>query len=194
VDPEQPTPPRSDLLGAAAATRQLHPVVSLSPENCTEQLGVPGAWLHRLPHFRLDAVPASGDEVQTEYMVSRQVAVQALRALRELVPRFQPHLWISELRTVAADDLWLSTAYGTDTLCLHFSWRRDEEAVAQLLPELEAALAPFAPRPHWGKVFLTPAEEIQPRYERFDDFRRLAGTLDPRGAFRNEFLDRHLWG
>jgi xylitol oxidase len=194
VDPEQPTPTRADLLGAAAATRQLHPVVSLSPENCTEQLGVPGAWLHRLPHFRLDAVPASGDEVQTEYMVSRQVAVPALRALRELAPRFQPHLWISELRTVAADNLWLSTAYDTDTLCLHFSWHKNPEAVAQLLPELETALAPFAPRPHWGKVFLTPAEEIQPRYERFDDFRRLAGTLDPRGAFRNEFLDRHLWG
>lgn len=194
VGPEQPVPPRTDLLGAVAASRQLHPVVSLSAENCTEQLGVPGAWLHRLPHFRLDAVPASGDEVQTEYMVSRQVAVPALRALHELAPRFQPHLWISELRSVAADDLWLSTAYGTDTLCLHFSWRNDAEAVARLLPDLEAALAPFAPRPHWGKVFLIPAEEIQPRYERFDDFRRLAGSLDPRGAFRNEFLDRHLWG
>lgn len=194
VDPEQPAPLRTDLLGAAAATRQLHPVISLSAENCTEQLGVPGAWLHRLPHFRLDAVPASGDELQTEYMVSREVAVSALQAVRELAPRLQPYLWISELRTAAADDLWLSTAYGTDTLCLHFSWRTDWEAVRRLLPELEAALAPFAPRPHWGKLFLTPAEEIQTRYERFDDFRRLAETLDPRGAFRNEFLERHLWG
>lgn len=194
VDPERPAPLRTDLLGAAAATRQLHPVISLSAENCTEQLGVPGAWLHRLPHFRLDAVPASGDELQTEYMVSREVAVSALQAVRELAPRLQPYLWISELRTAAADDLWLSTAYGTDTLCLHFSWRTDWEAVRRLLPELEAALAPFAPRPHWGKLFLTPAEEIQTRYERFDDFRRLAETLDPRGAFRNEFLERHLWG
>ena len=194
VDPERPAPLRTDLLGAAAATRQLHPVISLSAENCTEQLGVPGTWLHRLPHFRLDAVPASGDELQTEYMVSREVAVSALQAVRELAPRLQPYLWISELRTAAADDLWLSTAYGTDTLCLHFSWRTDWEAVRRLLPELEAALAPFAPRPHWGKLFLTPAEEIQTRYERFDDFRRLAETLDPRGAFRNEFLERHLWG
>lgn len=194
VDPAQTAPPRADLLGQPVATRQLHPVNTLSAENCTGQLGVPGPWLHRLPHFRLDAVPASGDELQTEFMVSRQNAIPALRALREIAPRLQPHLMISELRSMAADDLWMSMAYGVDTLGLHFSWSKDPAAVARLLPDLEAALAPFAPRPHWGKLFLTQAAEIQGRYERFRDFRQLAESLDPRGAFRNEFLERHLWG
>jgi xylitol oxidase len=190
----EPVPDREHLFGARAAARPLHPVPALNAENCTEQLGVPGAWLHRLPHFRLDAVPASGDEVQAEYMVARPHAVPALRVLREVIPRFQPHLWTAEIRTVAGDDLWLSTAYGADTVCLHFSWRSDLDAVAKLLPVVEDALAPFAPKPHWGKLFRAPAAVLATRYERLADFRRLAETLDSRGAFRNAFLNRHVWG
>lgn len=194
VDPEQPRPLLDEFLGARAATRKLHPVPELSPENCTEQLGVPGCWADRLPHFRMDAVPASGNELQSEYMVPRRHAVEAIRAVRELAPTFRPHLWTSEIRTVAADDLWLSSAYGTDTVCLHFSWRNDPAAVDRVLPALEAALAPFSPRPHWGKLFLATASELEPRYERLPDFRRLAERLDPRGAFRNAFLERHVFG
>lgn len=193
VDPEQPAPHRTRLFGAAAATRPMHPVASLSAEHSTEQLGAAGAWLDRLPHFRPDAVPASGDEVQSEYMVARQFALPAIRVLRELAPMIQPHLWIAEIRTVAGDDLWLSPAYGADTVCFHFSWRSDQDAVMGLLAILEDALAPFAPRPHWGKLFVAPAAVLEDRYERLADFRRLAETLDPRGAFRNDFLDRHVW-
>ncbi len=192
VDPEQPQPRRDELLGARAAAHPLHPVRTLSPENCTEQLGVPGRWLDRLPHFRMEATPASGDEIQSEYMLPRRHAVVAIQAMRELAPVMHPHLWISEVRTVAADDLWLSTAYGIDTVCVHFSWKRDPDAVARLVPVVEAALDPFAPRPHWGKVFVTTARDLEPRYERLPEFRRLAERLDPRGALRNAFLDRHV--
>jgi alditol oxidase len=189
---ERPCP--DEFMGAAASRRPLHPVPGLSPVHCTEQLGVPGPWLDRLPHFRMDAIPASGAELQTEYMVPRRFAVDALRAVRELASVLQPHMWTSEIRSVAADALWLSTAYGTDTICLHFSWKSDAATVNGLLPALEAALAPFEPRPHWGKLFVASARDLEPRYERLPEFRRLAERLDPRGAFRNAFLDRHVFG
>jgi alditol oxidase len=194
VDPEHPRLPLDDFLGATAARQMMHPVPTISPENCTEQLGVAGSWLDRLPHFRMDAVPASGAEIQSEYMVPRRDAVAAIRAIRELAATIFPHLWTSEIRTVAADDLWMSTAYGTDTVCIHFSFRLEPEAVNGLLPIIEATLAPFNARPHWGKVFFLAASDLEPRYERMSDFRRLAARLDQRGAFRNAFLDRHLFG
>lgn len=194
VDPEQPAPPREQFLGARAATRQRHPMATLSGENCTEQLGVPGPWMDRLPHFRMDAIPASGDEIQAEYMVPRRFAISALEALRARASEIRPHLLITEVRTVAADDLWLSTAYGTDTVCLHFSWKPDQAAVDRILPVVEEALAPFEPRPHWGKMFAMGVRELEERYERLPDFRRLAERLDRRGAFRNAFLDRHVFG
>jgi xylitol oxidase len=179
---------------ATAATEPLHPVRALSPDPCTEQLGRPGPWHERLPHFRENAVPASGNEVQSEYMVPRQHAVAALDALRERAPVLQPHLWISEIRTIRADDLWLSTACGVDTVGIHFSWRFDPPAVQRLLPEVEAALAPFDARPHWGKLFTMDPADVAARYERLSDFRALAARMDPRGAFRNAFLDRYIFG
>jgi xylitol oxidase len=194
VDPDLPAPERSALFGALAATRNVHPVPRLAYENCTEQLGVPGAWLDRIPHFRRDKVPASGEEIQSEYLVAHEHAVPALQAILDLAPQIRPHLWTTEVRTVAADDLWLSTAYDRPSACLHFSWYREPEAVAQLVPMVEDALAPFAPRPHWGKVFAATAADLAPRYERMDDFRRLAARLDSRGAFRNAFLERHVFG
>lgn len=192
VHPDRAVPLRDDVLGAVPATRMLHPVSTLAPVNCTQQLGVPGPWADRLPHFRMDEPPASGNEVQSEYMVPRRHAVAALRAVREVADVIRPHLWISEIRTVAADDLWLSTAYGVDTVGIHFSWKNDLEAVARVLPIVEEALAPFEPRPHWGKMFNATVSELEARYERMSDFRRLVERLDSRGAFRNEFLERVL--
>jgi len=194
VDPENPAPVWDEFLGARAAIRHRHPMATLTGENCTEQLGVPGLWADRLPHFRMDATPASGDEIQAEYMVPRRFAIPAIDALRAREPEIRPHLLISEVRTVAADDLWLSTAYGTETVCLHFSWKPDQAAVDRILPVVEAALAPFDARPHWGKAFAMGARELEARYERLPEFRRLAERLDPRGAFRNDFLDRHIFG
>ncbi len=193
VDPDHPASLADSFMGTAAASGPLHPVRRLSAEGCTEQLGVPGTWADRLPHFRMESVPASGDEIQAEYMIPRHVAVPALQAMRDLALAIRPHLHISEVRTVAADDLWLSTAYETDTVCIHFSWKSDPAAVERVLPLVEQALAPFEPRPHWGKQFMIAAGDLDARYERLPQFRRLASNLDPRAAFRNDFLDRYVF-
>lgn len=194
IQPGMDAPYRRELFGAPAATHNLHPVPRLASENCTEQLGAPGPWLDRLPHFRFDAVPASGEEIQSEYMVPREHAVAALEAIRALAGELRPHLWTTEVRTVAPDDFWLSTAYQRPTVCLHFSWYREPEVVDRLVPMVEHALAPFSPRPHWGKVFSYTAREMDERYDRIADFRRLQARLDPRGAFQTDFLQRHVLG
>ena len=185
---------RPELFGAVAATVERHPILGLDPVNCTAQLGRPGPWWDRLPHFRMGFTPSAGEEIQSEYLVPRRHALPAIAAVRALAPALRPVLQVSELRVVAADDLWLSPQHGTPTLAIHFTWRREPEAVGAVLGELEAALAPFAPRPHWGKLFGAGADAIAPRYPRAADFAALAARLDPRGAFRNAWLDRTLLG
>ena len=194
IDPEQALSPESNSWGASPAKGDRHPLAELSGEGCTAQMGIAGPWCDRLPHFRMDATPASGEEIQSEYMVARKYAIPAMEVMRGLADQFRSLLLTTEIRTVAADELWMSTAYGTDTVCIHFSWKRDQEAVDRLLPIVEAALEPFQPRPHWSKTFAATAAELEPRYERMADFRALALRLDSRGAFRNEFLERTIWG
>jgi xylitol oxidase len=156
----------------------------------TEQGGVPGPWLHRMPHFRLDATPSVGDEIQTEYFVPREHGADALRAVRELGSQIDPHLFVTELRTAAADELWLSGAYQRDTLAIHFTWRPHPDAVAALLPDIESALAPFAARPHWGKWHAFDAERLAAVHPRLADARALFARLDPEGVFANAHLRR----
>jgi xylitol oxidase len=187
-------PPPTSFHGAQGATQPRHPIAELNAESCTEQLGVHGAWLDRLPHFRMEFTPSNGAEIQSEYILPRRHAVPAIQAIRELAHDIRPHLWIAEIRTVAADDLWLSTAYHEDSVCLHFTWKPDPAGVESVLPDTEAALAPFAARPHWGKLFCATASDLESRYERLPDFRRLAERLDRRRAFRNDFLHRHVFG
>jgi xylitol oxidase len=194
VAPGADDPIRPELFGAKAATRDQHPVRSLPPETCTPQMGVAGPWCERLPHFRMDAVPASGNEIQAEYMVARSVALAVMESFRTAIRPYREHLWISEIRTVAADDLWLSSAYGRDMVCLHTSFRNDAAEVARILPVIEAALAPFGARPHWGKVFAATAGDLDGRYPKLDAFLALARRLDPRGAFRNAFLEERVLG
>jgi alditol oxidase len=176
------TEPEPDLPGRPA-TREHHPIPGMDPASCTPQLGVPGPWSARLPHFRLEFTPSHGEEIQSEYFVARAHAADAIAALREIGPELRAVLQVCELRTVAADRLWLSPQHGRDTFALHFTWRRDQAAVERALEAVEAALAPLDATPHWGKLFLTP-----PRPERLPDFRSLADRLDPRGAFRNAWL------
>jgi alditol oxidase len=191
---EAPEEVRRELFGAVAATQDRHPILGLDPVNCTRQLGVPGPWSDRLPHFRMGFTPSSGEELQSEYHLPRAAAVAALQALRELAGVLRPVLQVTELRTVAADRLWMSPQYGRDTLSVHFTWRKDWPAVRAVLAEVEAALAPFAVRPHWGKLFLAEAADLAPRYERLGDFTGLAARLDPRGVFVNDWLRRHVLG
>jgi xylitol oxidase len=191
---DEPEQVRDELFGAVAATIERHPILGLDPVHCTPQLGVPGAWSDRLPHFRMGFTPSNGEEIQSEYHVARHHAEGAIRAVHGLAETLRPVLQVCEIRTIAADELWMSPQYGRPTVALHFTWTREPTAVARVLAELEAALDPFAPRPHWGKLFLADAATLAPRYERLPDFARLAQRLDPRGAFRNDWLERHVLG
>ena len=190
----EPEQVRDELFGAVPATVDRHPILGIDPVNCTPQLGVPGPWSDRLPHFRMGFTPSSGDELQSEYLVPRGQAVAALESLRALAGVVRPVLQVSELRTVAADRLWMSPQYGQDTLAVHFTWLPDRAGVERALVEVEAALAPFGARPHWGKLFLADASAIAPRYPRLPDFATLAARLDPRGVFANAWLHRHVLG
>jgi alditol oxidase len=182
------------FFGARPATRNLHPIASLAADNCTAQLGVPGPWYERLPHFRLEFTPSSGDELQSEYLVPRQHARAVLHAVAGLRTRVAPLLQIAEVRTIAADDLWLSTCYQQDSVAFHFTWVADWPAVSQLLPLLEDQIAPFNARPHWGKLFTLPPARLQALYPKLPDFWALLHHYDPAGKFRNAFLDTSLSG
>ncbi len=187
--------PTTDLtrFGAKRATRNLHPIAELSAENCTEQMGVPGPWHDRLPHFRMGFTPSRGEELQSEYFVARDDAVEAMLAVERLRDRVSPHLFISEIRTIAADDLWLSPAFQRPSATIHFTWKPEWDAVRRLLPVIEKELSPFKPRPHWGKLFTLAPATIRSGYERLDDFKALVAKHDPRGKFRNEFLSKILY-
>ncbi|WP_312855223.1 D-arabinono-1,4-lactone oxidase [Agromyces agglutinans] len=176
-------------LGGRAATEARHPIIGLTADACTPQLGEPGPWFERLPHFRLEFTPSAGAELQSEYLVPRADAVAAVEAIRSLAGRIAPLLQVCEVRTVRADDLWLSPASERDVVGIHFTWRLDEPGVTALLPVIEAAL-PATARPHWGKLFALPAEELRARYPRFDDFAALRARLDPDGRLRNDYLAR----
>jgi xylitol oxidase len=179
-----------DLLGVSAATEQVHPVPGGAGADCTVQRGVPGPWYARLPHFRLEFTPSNGEEIQSEYFVPRARGREALGTLTELAPVLAPLAQVCEVRTVAADDLWLSPAHRTDSLALHFTWHDRPEELATVLPVLEDALVPYGARPHWGKIFTMTAAQIAAAYPRLADFRALVGRMDPDGVFGNDYLAR----
>lgn len=183
---------RAELFGATPADGPRHPLPGIDPVNCTQQLGVPGPWHERLPHFRLEFTPSNGDELQSEYLVPRAHAVDALQAVRGLADVVSPLLQVSEVRTIAADDLWLSTAYGDDRVGLHFTWKPLQPQVEAVLPTLEEALLPFDARPHWGKLFADPGRDLARLYPRWGDFTDLVARTDPDGKFRNDFVARHV--
>lgn len=176
-------------LGASDADGPRHPIIGVDPVATSEQGGVAGPWFQRLPHFRLEFTPSAGAELQSEYLVPRSDAVAAIEALRSLADRIAPLLLVNEVRTVRADDLWLSSSYGTDAVGLHFTWRQDEAAVRALLPVLEDAL-PQTARPHWGKVFTLDGAEVRSRYPRWEDFAALRAEFDPERRFVNAYLER----
>ena len=175
--------------GATLATTDVHPLPTLDAATCTPQMGVVGPWHERLPHFRAEFEPSYGKELQSEYFVPRAHAPAALRAIAVMRGDVAPLVQMSEVRTIAADDLWMSPFYRRDCVALHFTWRYDWEGVQQLLPRIEERLAPFDARPHWGKLFTIPAPILQARYVRLPDFRALLESFDPKGTFRNAFLE-----
>ncbi|KFF59925.1 FAD-binding protein [Cryobacterium sp. MLB-32] len=190
----EPFARRTEFFGGTPATEPRHPLPGISGLDCTEQLGVVGPWHDRLAHFRLAFTPSNGAELQSEYLLPREHAVAAIEATRGLSSVITPLLLVSEVRTVAADDLWLSANYGRDGIALHFTWKPEQEAVEKVLLLMEAALAPFLIRPHWGKLFQLGAAELAPLYPKFSEFRILAEQMDPQHTFRNDFLERTVFG
>jgi alditol oxidase len=189
---EKPFSIAPEFYGSKAATRNLHPIAIMPAENCTDQMGVPGPWHERLPHFKMGFTPSSGKELQSEYFVPVEKGVMAVMAVAQLSKAINPHILTSEIRTIAADNLWLSPQYGQDTLAIHFTWKQDWPAVKKVLPQIEAALKPFAVRPHWGKLFTMEPAQLQALYPKMQDFKKLVKQYDPKGKFRNEFLAVNL--
>ncbi len=183
-----------ELFGARLAINNLHPIATLSAENCTEQLGVCGPWFERLPHFRMEFTPSSGAELQSEYFIPRQHVFAALQAINSMREQIAPLLQISELRTIAADNLWMSPCYQQASVGIHFTWEQDWENVRNVLPKIEEALAPFHARPHWAKLFTMSPDRLQSLYEKLPDFRQLLQRYDLQGKFRNEYLDKYIFG
>lgn len=193
VEPGQEFHATTEFFGAKLATRNLHPIAALSAENCTEQMGVPGPWYERLPHFRMGFTPSAGKELQSEYFVPRQHAVEAILAVERLRDQVGPSLLITEIRTIAADKLWMSPCYEQDSVTIHFTWKPDWPTVSKLLPVIETELAPFNPRPHWGKLFTMSGVELRHKYKKMPEFIELSKRYDPQGKFRNDFLNRNVF-
>src|SRR5258707_4155239 len=182
-----------EFFDAKLAVRNLHPIAELSAENCTEQMGVPGPWYERLPHFRMGFTPSAGKELQSEYFVPREHAVEAILAVERLRDQIGPHLLISEIRAIATDDLLMVTCYRRPCIAIHFTWKQDWPAVRQLLPGIDKELRPFNARPHWGKLFSTSPAELKSIYKKLPDFIELCRTYDPQGKFRNDFLNTNIF-
>ena len=194
VEAGKPGDAALEFFGAKLATKNLHPIAALSAENCTEQMGVPGPWYERMPHFKMGFTPSAGKELQTEYFVPRKHAVEAILAVEKLREQVSPHLLISEIRAIAADNLWMSPCYQQDSIAIHFTWKPEWPAVQKLLPVIERELAPFGARPHWAKLFSVSPADLKARYAKMPDFIKLATKFDPTGKFRNAFLDTNIFG
>ena len=184
----------NELFGAKLATQNMHPLEGESAENCTEQMGVSGPWFERMPHFKMGFKPSAGKELQSEYFVAIDNAFEAMMAVEKLNEKISPHLFITEIRTIAADELWMSPCYKKNCVAIHFTWKQEVEAVMNLLPLIEAQLAPFNPRPHWGKLFTMSPAILHSRIEKLADFKELVKQHDPNGKFRNAYLERNIYG
>jgi len=199
VTPEDPADAPAELFGAKAATKDLHPIEAISAVNCTPQMGVAGPWHERLPHFKLDFTPSAGEELQAEYFVPRANAYEAIAAVYDLRRYVNPLIQISEVRSIASDNLLMSPcsrqnlpAGSQGSIAIHFTWKKDWEGVQKVLPMIEKALAPYNVRPHWGKLFTIEPSVLRSRYKGLDDFKKLVKDFDPHGKFVNEFLERNL--
>jgi alditol oxidase len=181
-----------ELFGAKLAAQNMHPIETESAENCTDQMGMPGPWYERMPHFKMGFKPSAGKELQSEFFVPIEHAYDAMMAIEKLNSTITPHLFISEIRTIAADDLWMSPCYKQTCVALHTTWKQ-EDAVMNLIPLIEEQLMPFNYRPHWAKLFTISPRILQSRYEKLNDFKALIHQYDPNGKFRNEFIDKNLF-
>jgi alditol oxidase len=183
-----------EFYGAKKSAVKMHPVPELDPESCSEQLGVPGPWFERLPHFKMEFQPSAGKELQSEYFVPIENGYEAIMAVAEMSDQINSHLFISEIRSIRADELWMSTCYQRDSIAIHTTWKQEIPEVMAFLPIMEGKLSRFNPRPHWAKLFTFSAENLASAYPKINEFKALIAKHDPTGKFRNEFLDQHIFG
>lgn len=179
-----------EFFGAKRGTRNLHPIAELSAENCTGQMSVPGPWYERLPHFRMGFTPSAGKELQSEYFVPRQHAIEAILAVERLRDQVGPHLMISEIRAMVADDLWMSPCYELSCVTIHFTWKPDWPAAnCRPLSKENSIQCPAA----LGKLFTTKPAALKSLYKKLLYFVQLSKKHDPQGKFRNQFLDENIY-
>jgi len=190
---EKDTAAAPGLYGAKLATKNMHPIASESAENVTDQMGVPGAWYERMPHFKMGFKPSAGKELQAEYFVPVEHAYDAIMAVEKLHEKISPHLFITEIRTINADEFWMSPCYKQASVAIHFTWKQETDAVMNLLPQIEAQLSPFNAKPHWAKLFTMQPKVLQSRYKKLAEFKQLVAAYDPNGKFRNEFLQKNIY-
>ena len=193
VDDDKNKEAKADWFGASPATKNMHPIAALSAENCTDQMGVPGPWYERMPHFKMGFTPSSGKELQSEYFVPHRHGLEAMMAIQKMGKEIGPHLFISEIRTIAADNFLMSPCYKQDSVTIHFTWKQEWEEVSKLLPQIETALAPFGARPHWGKIFTLSPQTLDARYQNTPAFKEVMAQYDAQGKFQNEFLKKNLY-
>ena len=174
--------PISDGLLDGARRVEANPLEGVA--DLTELGGVPGPWMLRLPHFRLDGQPSFGDEIQSEYFVTRSDAPAALRAVRELAPLVQPHLFVSELRTAASDDLWLSPAYQRDVLAIHFTWHNDPAGVRSVSAARRGGAGSVPGAPALGQAAPVRCRSGRARAPSPRRRARRVRAAGPRGSFR----------
>ncbi|MEA5258828.1 FAD-binding protein [Arcicella aquatica] len=192
VEEDDATEIPAALFGAKLATQNLHPIEEISAENCTEQLGIPGVWYERMPHFKMGFTPSAGKELQSEYFVPIEHGYEAMMAIEKLHEKVSPHIFISEIRAIQADDLWMSPCYNQTCVAIHTTWKQEVDVVMGILPLFEEQLAPFNARPHWAKLFTMDATVLQGRIGKLNDFKALVKEYDPKGKFQNEFLKKNL--
>lgn len=193
ADTSSPAKLPAEFYGATLQKQKLHPITGHSAEACTDQMGIPGPWYERLPHFKMNFTPSSGAELQTEYFVPLDRGYETILAVEKLRDQITPHLFVSELRTIDADDLWMSPCHQRASIAIHFTWKPEWPAVRALLPQIEAQLKPFAVRPHWAKLNTIPPAQLQAQYPKLDDFRALIRQYDPQARFKNDFLARNIY-
>ena len=185
--------PLDDYFGAMPAETNLHPIVELSAENCTDQMGVSGPWYNRLPHFKMEFTPSSGKELQSEFFVPRDKAAEVFEVVSALREQLKPVLMISEIRSIAADRQWMSPFYEQDSVAFHFTWEQDRQGVEAVLPLIQHSLQHLGARPHWGKVFTIDPDRIKSLYPNLGRFKEVLQQYDPAGKFRNDFMEKYLY-
>uniref|UniRef100_A0A915D0Y3 FAD-binding PCMH-type domain-containing protein n=1 Tax=Ditylenchus dipsaci TaxID=166011 RepID=A0A915D0Y3_9BILA len=183
----------SQLYGAPAATAQSSPIAALPPTYVVPQMGIVGPYYERLTDYDLGLSGQEGQQTQSEYYVDFDDFVPALKALQTLSAEINAVVYVALFRITEKDELWMSPQYKKTTMAIHFSWQPKLDQVMALLPKIEAALAPFNPIPHWGKLYTLKPEQYLPLLPKYPEWREQVELHDPTHKFRNKWLEENIF-